>query len=145
MEVIGSGPNFIIKDLASVLIVIIAHQILNDSLCCSNKYKWCLCRFISKLYILYYDPDKIVRNLYKFAWNILIKSKPDYSIMSGVAQWVARDRWIPVSREFEPHQRPPVVSLSKKRYCHCLVLVGSRHGFERDLHKRKIWFVSQLN
>ena len=27
----------------------------------------------------------------------------------GVAQWVARltrDRWIPVSREFEPHQRP---------------------------------------
>ena len=35
----------------------------------------------------------------------------------GVAQWVARltrDRWIPVSREFEPHQRPPVVSLSKR-------------------------------
>ena len=27
----------------------------------------------------------------------------------GVAQWVARltrDRWIPVSREFEPYQRP---------------------------------------
>ena len=29
----------------------------------------------------------------------------------GVAQWVARltlDWWIPVSREFEPHQRPPL-------------------------------------
>ena len=27
-----------------------------------------------------------------------------------MAQWVARltrDRWTPVSREFEPHQRPP--------------------------------------
>ena len=28
-----------------------------------------------------------------------------------------------------------VVSLSKKLYSHCLVLVGSRNGFERDLHK----------
>ena len=31
------------------------------------------------------------------------------NIRGGVAQWVARltrDRWIPVSREFEPHQRP---------------------------------------
>ena len=57
----------------------------------------------------------------------------------GVAQWVARlthDRWTPVSREFEPHQRPPVVSLSKKLYSHCLVLVGSRNGFELDLHKQ---------
>ena len=29
----------------------------------------------------------------------------------GVVQWVARltrDRWIPVSREFEPRQRPPL-------------------------------------
>jgi len=40
------GPNFIIKDLPSVLILIIPVQILNDSLCCSNKYNWCLCRFI---------------------------------------------------------------------------------------------------
>ena len=31
-------PNFIIKDLPSVLILIIADQISNDSLCCSNKY-----------------------------------------------------------------------------------------------------------
>ena len=32
-------------------------------------------------------------------------------LRGGVAQWVApltRDRWIPVSREFEPHQRPPL-------------------------------------
>ena len=47
--VIYRGPNFIIKDLPSVLILILA---LNDSLCCSNKYNWCLCRFIGKLYIL---------------------------------------------------------------------------------------------
>ena len=30
------------------------------------------------------------------------------------------------------------VSLSKKLYSHCLVLVGSRNGFERDLHKQII-------
>ena len=32
-------------------------------------------------------------------------------IRGGVAQWVARltrDRWIPISREFESHQRPPL-------------------------------------
>jgi len=27
--------------------------------------------------------------------------------------------------------------LSKKLYSNCLVLVGSRNGFESDLHKRK--------
>jgi len=32
------GPNFIIKDLPSALILIIADQILNDSLCYSNKH-----------------------------------------------------------------------------------------------------------
>ena len=31
------GPNFIIKDLPLVLILIIADQILNDLLCCSNR------------------------------------------------------------------------------------------------------------
>jgi len=31
-------PTFIIDDLPSVLILIIADQILNDSLCCSYKY-----------------------------------------------------------------------------------------------------------
>jgi len=28
--------------------------------------------------------------------------------------------------------------LSKKLYDNCLVLVGSRNGFERDLHKQTI-------
>ena len=28
--------------------------------------------------------------------------------------------------------KAPVVSLSKKLYTHCLVLVASRNGFERD-------------
>ena len=34
--------------------------------------------------------------------------------------------------------KAPVVSLSKKLYSNCLVLVGSRNGFERDLHKQKM-------
>jgi len=33
-----SGPNFIINNLPSVLILIIADQLLYDSLCCSNNY-----------------------------------------------------------------------------------------------------------
>ena len=32
---------------------------------------------------------------------------------------------------------PIVVSLSKKLYSNCLVLVGSRNRFDRDLHKPK--------
>jgi len=36
-DIIPSGPNFIILDLPSLLILIIADQILNDSLCCSNR------------------------------------------------------------------------------------------------------------
>jgi len=42
------NPGFTLSEL----ILIIADQILNDSLCCSYKYNWCLCRFIGKLYIL---------------------------------------------------------------------------------------------
>ena len=36
-------------------------------------------------------------------------SKYNFYVRGGVAQWVARltrDQWIPVSRDFEPHQRP---------------------------------------
>ena len=35
-----------------------------------------------------------------------------FRMVGGVAQWIARltrDRWIPVSREFEPHQWPPLI------------------------------------
>ena len=32
------GSNFIIKDLPSLLIMILADLMLNDLLCCSNKY-----------------------------------------------------------------------------------------------------------
>ena len=38
-------------------------------------------------------------------------NKRPRGIRGGVAQWVerlTRDRWIPVSREFEPYQRPPL-------------------------------------
>ena len=34
--------------------------------------------------------------------------------------------------------KAPAVSLSKTLYSHCLVLVGSRNRFERDLHKQII-------
>ena len=65
VERIGPGPNFIIKDLPSVLIQIIADQILNDLLCCSYKYNCCLCRCIGKLFYTAWNiPDK-------FVWNIL--------------------------------------------------------------------------
>jgi len=40
------GLDVIINDLLSVLILIIADQIVNDLLWCSYKYNWCLCRFI---------------------------------------------------------------------------------------------------
>ena len=46
------GLDFLIKDLPSVLILTIADQIVNDSLCCSYTYNCCLCRVIGKLYIL---------------------------------------------------------------------------------------------
>jgi len=42
----GPGVDYIFKDLPPVLILIVADQILNESKCCSNKYNWCLCRFI---------------------------------------------------------------------------------------------------
>ena len=48
------GLEFIIKDLPSVLILIIADRMLNDSLCYSYKYNWFVCRFIDKLYILFW-------------------------------------------------------------------------------------------
>ena len=65
--------------------------------------------------------------------------------MGGIAQWVGRltrNRLMPVSPE--PHQRASVVSLSKKVYPYCLVLVGPRNGFERDLDKQNV-SVSQSN
>ena len=72
------GLDFIIKDLPSVLILIIAYQTLNDSLCCSNKYNWCVCRFIGKQYILLLT---FLINLSEICIivheRILIKFKPD--------------------------------------------------------------------
>ena len=46
------GLDFIIRDIPSVLKLILADQILDDSLCSSYKCNWCICRFIDKLYIL---------------------------------------------------------------------------------------------
>jgi len=38
LKIIKPGLDFISKDLPSVLVLIIADQILNDLLCCSHKY-----------------------------------------------------------------------------------------------------------
>ena len=50
----------------------------------------------------------------------------------GVAQWVAR---LPRNVEVAGSSpiKGPVVSLNKKLYPYCLVLVGSRNGFECDI------------
>ena len=58
-------------------------------------------------------------------WKISVRREPDQSDSSVIL-------------EFEPHNKAPVVSLSLKLYHHCLALVGSRNGFERDLLKLKI-------
>jgi len=60
---------------------------------------------------------------------------------------LTRDQWIPVSREFRAPSNSPVVSLSMKLYSNCLVLVGSRNRFERDLHNQtKInWYKLTIN
>ena len=71
-----TGSNFIIKDLPSVLILIITDQILNDSMCCSYKYNWCLCRFIGKLYIFLITLFEICIFWHEVYW---IKFKPDWS------------------------------------------------------------------
>ena len=51
-----------------------------------------------------------------------------------MAKWVAR-----LTRNVEvvgsSPIKAPVVSLTKKLYRYCLVLVGSRNGFERDRTK----------
>ena len=57
-----------------------------------------------------------------------------YFVRGSVAQWVARltrNRWMHVRAS----SKAPIVSLSENLYSHCLVLVGSRNEFERDLHK----------
>ena len=65
------GPNFIIKDLPTVfLILIIADQILYDTLCCSKQYNWCLSACSCKLlYSAFNIPNMLVWNMYSFAWN----------------------------------------------------------------------------
>jgi len=45
----GAGSNHLTKDLPSVLILITADQILNDSLCCFNKCDWYLRTCTGKL------------------------------------------------------------------------------------------------
>ena len=63
----------------------------------------------------------------------------------GLHVWlVTRRSWVRVP------SKTPVVSLSKKQYPYCLVLVGSRNGFERDftieLNKvRALWKIDLMS
>ena len=47
-----------------------------------------------------------------YASALSAKNRLDTKMLrDGMVQWIARltrDRWIPVRREFEPHQRPPL-------------------------------------
>jgi len=52
--------------------------------------------------------------------------------LNNQTQCVARLTRNLVSRGFETPSKAPVVSLSKKRYPHCLVLVGFRNEFQPD-------------
>ena len=60
-----SRLDFIIKDLPLIFILVIANQILNDSLSCSYKYDCWLCRFICQLYILLWI---FLINLFEHFW-----------------------------------------------------------------------------
>ena len=71
------------------------------------------------------NPDQAVQNM---------KTQTKLYYHLGAAQWVARQTpslvmwrsWV------QALSKAPVVSLSKKLYPYCLVLVGSRNGFKRE-------------
>ena len=70
-------------------------------------------------------------------FKIIWQQPSSHIITSAVAQWIECQPydWSVVS--LNPNKNYCCVSLSKKFatvYPHCLVLVGSRKGFERDLH-----------
>ena len=59
------------------------------------------------------SPYAIGKQIYVVCFYYIMVRLPAASPMKrgGVAQWVARlthDRWIPVSREFEAYERPPL-------------------------------------
>ena len=61
------------------------------------------------------------------SYNAVTSKNTTLLSRGGVAQWVAR-----LARNVEIVSSSPVVSSSKKLYPYCLVLVGSRNGFECD-------------
>jgi len=65
----------------------------------------------------------------------------------GVSQWVARltrNGWMPVTREFEPHQRLTRCFLEQKTLPSLLSTGWFQEQIKLDLHKQKV-LVSQLN
>ena len=72
----------------------------------------------------------------------VIRDFPVYSKSSEIAIEGRRGTVVSTSVSFSAMSLTPVVALSKKLYPHCLVLVCSRNGFKRDLHKLTL-FVQQ--
>ena len=64
-------------------------------------------------------------------------------VWGGVAVGRASDSF-PVSHEFESYQRLPLFPLGKTINPHYLVLVYSRNGFNRDLHKQNCMFHNRI-
>ena len=76
------------------------------------------------------------------SWHYPLYSASRYLLGSASDSWSVDtcQSWV------RAPSKAPVVSFSKKLYSNCLVLVGSRNGFERDLHKQKIaCFTIELN
>ena len=67
-------------------------------------------------------------------WAVFIWLSSCTTFTATVAAWRCRLHfWLVMWRSWDwASSKAPVVSLSKKLYPYCLVLVGSRNGFERD-------------
>ena len=108
------------------------HAAISDCISCNKsdyksnknmamKYNLFILPVMNAECVLYCMPG-IIRVRYFFFLNISWRWPCNWNPWQrwqsgdGVAQWVARqtrDRWMPVSREFEPHQRPPLFPWAK--------------------------------
>ena len=97
---------------------------------------------VNYLSVLLFIKDKtiwlfVLCSFFNFIINVLIYMPVCHNALTwfksgGVEQWVAR---LTRNVEFEGSSpiKATVVSLSKKFYHCCLLLVGSRNGFKRDI------------
>ena len=80
--------------------------------------------------------DKFIKdnNVNIYQWNVCINWWMPYSIAVQNSGGVICASWLVMWRySVRAPSKAPVVSLSKKHYSYCLVLVGTRNGFERDI------------